>query len=265
MAVFQNVELPNCMDDNENDGQDQKDKDDSGRSKVLFLTSDYYRYLVEHFNFKVTKVHWISYYKRCWDMPKIFEGLVSLRQEFPKDSSTAALVKSIVNYACGYFGLHRSKAPFMKARIAYKLPKNLNSSKHEAIYLPYFDDKDLYIVKTIYPSAHLKNKSTTPLLHFVGIIEYGKLQMNRAIQIFQRHLRPTAYKILYSNVDNLIIACSSDKFEDALKDNSPEGSRHFRMTGFLLLDQDPDVSRTNGWLDQEESGNLSHRFACFML
>jgi len=203
----------------------------------MLLTSDYYRYLVDHFDFQVTSVPWISYYRRCNDLPRVFRHLVDMRTALPKDSSAAGFLKSVVNYACGYFGLHRSKKPYCKAKITHKLPKTYNVYKNEAIPLPDFDNKDLYIVKSKYPTAHLKNKSVTPLLHFVGIIEYGKLQINRAIHIFQRHLRPTAFRILYSNVDNLIVACSADSFEDALLDPSPAGLEAFAREWLPLANQ----------------------------
>lgn len=224
MAVFQNFdELPHSDD----------------TRQILFLTSDYYRYLVDHFGFEVTAVHWVSYYKRCFDLPVIFSDLVKFRQQFPKDSTVASMLKSLVNYACGYFGLHRSKEPFVKARIAYKLPKNFNYSKHKIMDLPYFDDKEMNLISTLYPSAHLKNKSTTPLLHFVGIIEYGKMRMNMAIQILQAHLRPTAFRILYSNVDNLILACAHDTLEEALLDTSPAGIEAFHNVWLPLLGTQP--------------------------
>lgn len=249
----------------------------------MLLTSDYYQYLVKNFDFCATKLHWVAYYKRCHDMPQVFNSLVLARQSYTKDSSVAGLLKSIVNYACGYFGLHRSKHPFTRTKIAYRIPKKFNFSRHEVSPLPYFDNIDLYVVKTFYPSSHLKNKSTTPLLHFFGIIEYGKMQINRAIQVLQKHLRPTAFQILYSNVDNLIVACSADSFGEALKNPSQTGQDAFAKDWLPLTEpsgkpgkfkNEWKVSSGQGWkfvtpfcmfyaLTTERDSECRHKTNCF--
>ena len=208
-------------------------------SGKMLLTSDYYRYLVEQVDFLVTSLHWIVYYKRCRHLPAVFEQLVSARQSLPKGSSVAGLLKSIVNYSCGYFGLHKSKQPRTNTRIVYRLPSNFNYSIHEVSPLPYFAGVDLYILRTLSPTSHFKYQTTMPLLHFFGIIEYGKMQINRALRVLWQHLRPTAIRHLYSNVDNIILACSADRFQDALVDTSPAGTSAFLRDWMPLLGTEP--------------------------
>ena len=184
----------------------------------------------------------------------VFEQLVSARQSLPKGSSVAGLLKSIVNYSCGYFGLHRSKQPRTSTHIVYRLPSKFNYSIHEVSPLPYFAGVDLYILRTLSPTSHFKYKTTTPLLHFFSIIEYGKMQINRALRVLRQHLRPTAIRHLYSNVDNIILACSADRFQDALVDTSPAGTSAFLSDWMPLLGTKPGklkeewiVPSSHGW------------------
>ena len=227
---------------------DDQQRPPTSSSGQMLLTADYYRYLVQEFDFAITSLHWVSYYKRCEDLPRVFESLVFARQSLPKGSAVASLLKSIINYSCGYFGLHRSKAPFSRTRITYRLPQNYNRSIHEVSPLPYFNGHDLYVIRTLSPTSHLKYKSTTPLLHFFGIIEMGKLQINWALQVLQRHLRPSAFRLLYSNVDNLILACSSNTFEEALADPSYEGRLAFLRDWAPLLGTEPGTFKQEWYL-----------------
>lgn len=209
----------------------------------LLLTSDYYRYLKNNFGFQVDKIEWIIFYKRCHDMPKVFYKLVQMRQSVEKGSAKDAFLKTIVNYACGYFGLNVSKQGKMSARIAYKLPKRFNIARDHVKFLGYFNNEILSVVQTYSKTA--RGMCKTPLILFVQIIEFGKQRLNKSIQCLQKHLRPSAMRILYSNVDNLIIALSSDTFYDAIKNQTNDGRHQFTKEWLQIFGQGP------GMLKQE--------------
>ena len=184
----------------------------TGGSRLL-LTADYYRYLKNNFGFNVVRIEWIIYYKRCEDLPKVFRRLIMMRNAVEASSPKDAFLKTIVNYACGYFGLNTGRRQSkMTARIAYKLPRRFNIFKDDVTPLDSFGpDTHLMLVQSNSPKRKQQQFAcTTPLVLFIQIIEYGKLMLNRAVQCLQCHIRPTAMHILYSNVDNMILALADD-------------------------------------------------------
>jgi hypothetical protein len=209
----------------------------------ILLTSDYYLYLKNNFGFKVTSIEWIIYYKVCEDLPKVFKRFVTMRKQVESGSPKDAFLKTIVNYACGYFGLNSDKQAKMTARIAYKLPKRFNIFKDDVTPLDSFGSSTLMLVKSYRVRKKAKHLCSTPLILFVQIIEFGKQKLNRAVQCLQQYVRPTAMHILYSNVDNLILALSTDTIEEALL--NPESHlefyriwRHYAGQGPGLLKQE---------------------------
>ena len=191
----------------------------------MLLTSDYYDYLQP---FRVDRVEWIVYYKRCRDLPRVFAKLLQQRQDMAEFKSKAGIVKSIINYACGYFGLNSDKTCKTTARISHRLPKRYNIHIHEVQAVDYFHNNiELSLVKTLGKPAAKRYMCTTPFTLFVGIVEYGKLRLNQALQCLQNHLRPTSMRLLYSNVDNLIIALSTSTFEEALQDAGEDFQREW--------------------------------------
>lgn len=189
----------------------------------ILLTGDYYLYLKNRFGFKVRSIEWIIYYKVCEDLPKVYRKFVLMRKEAgtPKD----ALLKTLVNYACGYFGLNSDKQSKLTARITYKLPKRFNIFRDEVTPLDSFGKDTLMLVRSYNKKKAARYLCNTPLVVFIQIIEFGKLRLNKAVQCLQQYLRPTAMHILYSNVDNLILALSEDTLEEALQD--PQQSYQF--------------------------------------
>ena len=207
------------------------------RGKML-LTSDYYQYLRVRFGFKIQNVEWIIYYKRCQVLPRVFEKLLQLRQDNAHIKSKSGIVKSIINYACGYFGLNSDKGLKTTARITNRVPKRYNLFLHTLEPIDEISNgMDLLVVKTLKKTPIKKYMCSTPFVLFVGIVEYGKLRLNQALQCLQQFMRPTAMRLLYSNVDNLIIGLAADNFEDALR--HPNYTKHFRKAWTQFSGSDP--------------------------
>lgn len=208
----------------------------------MLLTSDYYRYLKYYFGFQITHIEWIIFYRVCKDIPYVFNTLVTMRKNASLKSPKAAFLKSIVNYACGYFGLNLSKQAHTVSRIAYRLPKRFNIFRDEVAELDTFNDQPMLLITRRFDrNANTKYNCNTPLILFVQIIEFGKLRLNQVIQCLQQHVRPKAINILYSNVDNLIIALSEDNLFDAL-DFSPgvvKAQRDFYLKWRTLCGEGP--------------------------
>ena len=154
----------------------------------ILLTSDYYLYLKHTFGFTITSIEWIVFYKVCEDLPKVFEKIVSMRERAQSQSPKGAFLKTMVNYACGYFGLNQSKQAKMSARIAYKLPKRFNIVRDDITPIESFGQQSLMLIQSYSKQKRAKHICFTPLVLFVQIIEFGKLRLNRAIQCLQQHI-----------------------------------------------------------------------------
>ena len=66
---------------------------------------------------------------------------------------------------------------------------------------------------------------------FVAIVEYGKLRLVQILHFLQQHVDPSRFRLLYSNIDNLVYALGdADTLEEALK---PQ----YRASFFIHKDQ----------------------------
>jgi len=187
----------------------------------MLITSDYYQYLVENFSFEIKSIDWIVYYKKCQILPTIFQELLNLRKQFSNVKSKAGNIKSIVNHACGYFGLNSAKGFRASAKITNKLPQRFSLLQHEVLPIEgVHNNQNLMVIKTLKKHSGQLFMCTTPLVLFVSIIEYGKLRLNQSLQCLQKYISPTEWKLLYSNVDNLIISCAKETFIEAVEDSN---------------------------------------------
>ena len=205
----------------------------------ILLTSDYYRYLRDNFGFTISKIHWIIYYKVCSDLPKVFKMLVSMRNQTERQSPKDAFFKTIINYACGYFGLNPYKTPKKVTRIVYQLPRRFNIFRDDVIPLATFGKQDLLLIQSHFKQRQTKHLCHTALVLFIQIIEFGKQTLNSAIQCLQRHIRPTAMHILYSNVFNLIVALAGDNLLDVVQVPTKNGKEAFSLEWDQLTGDGP--------------------------
>jgi len=187
----------------------------------ILLTQDYYQYLKQHSALpKIDEVEWIVYYKRCPDLPRVFQSLLHMRQHYRLQKSKAGVIKGIINRASGYFGLNLSTGTRTMSRITSKAPRNFNVYKHSITpLLESYKDTEFFVIKTFYSPPNNPYACPTPLPLFMGIVEYGKLRLNQAIQILQSTLAPNTFRLLYSNVDNLIVALASETPQEAFRNN----------------------------------------------
>ena len=190
-------------------------QDISTSSGKMLLTSDYYVYL-QQFGFQVEACDWVVFYQRCDHLPRVFDKLVGMRTLAGPAKKT--FIKSIVNMACGFFGLNSEKGHRTMTRISHRLPKNHSIFKHHIVPLQDFKGKPIQLITTLLGKATTYTTTPMPLVLFVGVIEYGKMLLNRALLCLQKHLNPAAFRLLYCNVDNMIIASSANCLEDSTMD-----------------------------------------------
>jgi hypothetical protein len=173
------------------------------------LTQDYYNYLKANQSLSLTNVEAILFFRTEPAMNVVYERLIQQRA-----TSTCpiqvAWIKRLVNLSCGYFGVTSGGLQF-KFTLTNKLPRNYHYSHHR-IDVNYAEDLNggeehpgqYFLLET----AHrlLKFRQKNALAMFVTVVETGKLRLLQIIQFIARHLSPQNWSLVYSNIDNLIIA-----------------------------------------------------------
>ena len=181
---------------------------------TVLLTKDYYNYLKSNFKFVIDEVKWCLFYQQCLTFPKIYQKLIQARTQAPP--AQIILLKNIINFSCGYFGLNLNKTNKSNINLITKLPKRFNFAQHHILNADYVFNSNVYIVKT-----HLKSQCnivcSTPLPIFIGIIEFGKKRLNEIIYFLHLNLRSNAFKICYVHIDSLVVAFSTNDILEAFK------------------------------------------------
>lgn len=228
------------------DGSNFKDAFKS--SGTMLLTSDYYQYL-KKFGFCVDNVDWVIFYQRCFDLPRVFKKLVDMRTM--AGPAKNAFIKSLINMACGYFGLNSNKGCRSMVRISHRLPKMHSTFKHHIVPLSEFKGKQINLITTV-TEKKINDASCMPLILFTSVIEYGKMMLNRALMCMQKHLNPKAFRLLYCNVDNLIIASSVNDLGDATLDSTIFGYINFQQEFEELLGDGPGLLKQEWCITSDE-------------
>jgi len=188
----------------------------SSTQEELLLTKDFVDWLIEEYNFQITFVHKVYFYKRCHVLNSVFKELTDLRMSPAISPSVKQLVKNVINFSAGYFGLNLNKRSYARHSLISNIPKKYNIFRHQLHPLESSEKHDFYI-KTFYSKMTVNyGMSKSPLPLFVSILEYGKLRMSQILCFFDSFLDPFKYRHLYSNVDNIVMSLAAPSLEDAV-------------------------------------------------
>ena len=202
--------------------QNEKRKWDrhSDTPQSMLLTKDYCNFLIKNFNFQITSVQSIFFYKVCPLFNTIYQNLVHQRTDPYITANKKQLLKNIVNYSAGFFGFNQNKKMTQSHRIVSEVTTCFDMTKHSIQYLGDVQDT-CYLIKTTcryFDSETTKQKAcVSPLALYVTIVEFGKLRMAEILTFFDYYLLPENYRHLYSNIDNVIIALSTPTLESSVK------------------------------------------------
>ena len=214
--VQKNAELQPLFILNEKQRWDRASQTD----KPILLTKDYYQFLAQHFDFQITSIECIFFYKICPVLNNIFQNLVHQRTNVDITPNKKQLLKNIVNYSAGFFGFNQNKQSSQMHRIVTQATKHYDPTKHSFNVIGSVEN-DCYLIKTTYKyrdPLRTKQKacqSAFPL--YVSIVEFGKLRMSQILTFFDAYLMPCNYRHLYTNIDNVIIAISTPTIDAAVK------------------------------------------------
>lgn len=199
-----------CMD---NEDKKNAHSFESITCQNTLLTQQWYTFLTQELNFKVTFVKAIFFFKVCKTMPQVYHHLIEQRQNAKSQCLhlKAELYKRLINVSCGYFGLNLNKDHSTnKIFITNSLPKKYKLLKHKFELLGSIGSTD-YLLQSrapLFKKYWRKNK--THVASFIHIIEEGKLQLYKKLLMILTMCKPFTVKLMYSNIDNLILAIASD-------------------------------------------------------
>ena len=221
-------------------------------TKSILLTKDYLGYLQKKFNFQITFINSIFFYKNCNLLNQVFKTIVSDRMNPDITPGKKQLLKNIVNYSAGFFGFNQNKPSTVCNKIVPKISWRFNPSKNRISLLGSVDNTD-YFVKSTYKELDLTKKQkscSSPLPLYVSIVEFGKMRMTQILHLLDYFIDSLNVRHLYTNIDNIIIALAQPTLEDSIKPElkeqflaiqqnyfTPNKPGHFKQEYYFTLDQ----------------------------
>lgn len=202
-------------------------------NRDLLVTKDMFHYLTVQHKFRVTHLVACFFYKRCLVFNKVYADLIQQRARCADsgDSVGAALIKTIVNYSAGYFGLNDTgqAKTFKDNRIVKNLWNGniLDLSKIELhnsgsvgtnTYHFISKPKKVWDPK-VYIGYKKRRQSRSALPLHLSIVEFGKLKLGQIFTFLKLYVPPTRIKILYCHVDNYLVCCAGETLDETVDPN----------------------------------------------
>ena len=200
----------------------------SKTTSSILLTKDYINYLKKEYNFQITSIKSVLFYKNCNILNQIYKQLVLLRQDPNISLGKKQLLKNIVNYSAGFFGFNQNKPSTVTNKIVSDLTDKYNISNQETTFIGSVENINYYLKTTtrLLDSSKKRKSSISPLPLYVAIVEYGKMRMSQMLCLLDYYIDPVNYRHLYSNIDNIIIALAHPTFAECIK---PEFKKEFQI------------------------------------
>ena len=189
----------------------------STSGQPMMFTKDYADWLIKSFNFQFTTIHQVFFYKKCHLLNDIFRDLTLLRMTPNLLPSTKQLIKMVINYTAGYFGLNQNGKTVAKYKIISNITRRNFNIAHQKLDPVCGSTNHDFYVKTVYKPPSTQHRiSLTGVPIFCCIVEFGKLRMSQILCLFQTCLSPLSYRHLYTNVDNVVFVLSTSTLNEAV-------------------------------------------------
>jgi hypothetical protein len=182
----------------------------------MLLSKDVLCWLTKQFNFQVTHIHSVFFYKKCKVLNSIYSQLTLLRTNENISASVKQLVKNVVNFSAGYFGLNENKRAKTTFRLMSGIGSKFHTSKHFALPVTTINNLNFFIVGTARAIKKQNYMAIAPLPIYVFIVEFGKKRLSEIMCFFDKYLLPSHYRHLYSHVDNILFVLATDTIEEAV-------------------------------------------------
>ena len=195
--------------------------------KEMMLTRAHYEYLCREHNFQLDTIQALLFYKTDSVLPKVFEELTRDRYSSLHSASKINVIKCLINFACGYFGYNANKKKGPNANKKWLVTGiNIRRPSVSMFALNYagdFNQETFYTKTQLAQLPRRTGRTVKPLLFakcnnaalpiFCTIIDLGKLRLAQCFLFIQRVTRPGSVQLLYSHIDNMILATSRPRFE----------------------------------------------------
>ena len=227
----------------------------------VMLTRAHYDYLSQHHGFELEAVSAILFYKTDATLPRVFKQLTLKRQAAataggPAHSTNQVqIIKSIINFACGYFGYNAlKKKNHTKWLVSGFTRYTGNICKYIFEDAGEFDYRE-YNIRTlvkhhngalITPLSLKASNTALPL--FCIIIDVGKVRLAQCLDFIYTVARPGSVKLLYTHIDNLILATSSP---DTLQHIVPVSQQDYFSKHYATFFASPNTAPQPGQLKCE--------------
>jgi hypothetical protein len=205
---------------------------------TVVLTRDYLQWLLSIFGEScvVQSLDWILFYSVDPIWNHLFKTLTQWRST-TKDPVLVSFLKRIINLTCGFFGARTAQHDKTTYRLVNKLPNNYAFFRHfpDINYTMDVGSNSYFLLETKpwpkYYNYRKSSKSALPM--FLSVVEYGKLRLVQILHYIQQHTAPGHFKLLYSNIDNIIYSLAhADTLEDAIR---LDARKDFDATKHLYL------------------------------
>lgn len=187
----------------------------------LMITKEFLQHYIKLFNFKVTSVSAIFFYRKCNTLNQVYKTFLNYRQEAETERHdlSSNLFKRMINYSCGYFGLNPKKTNAKpRVSVVSAITSHALEAKNFTVHSSeHFCEKE-YFVKATYSKKQggIGGKFTVSLPIFVHIIEGGKMRLHQCLTFIEAVSKPNSIRFLYCNIDNMILASTEESFEKCI-------------------------------------------------
>lgn len=232
----------------------------------VVLTRDYLQWLVAMYgeSLIVASLDWILFYsiEPIWN--DLFKKLTHWRST-TKEPVLVSFLKRIINLTCGFFGARTTQQDKTTYRLVNNLPYNYAFYRHfpDINYTMDVGNNSYFLLETKpwpkYYNYRKASKSALPM--FLTVVEYGKLRLVQILHYIQQHTTPGHFKLLYSNIDNIIFALAhADTLEDAVQTDAR--SRFNASKHLYLTSSEPDAIKLPGMAELKwiRKGDVDWKF-----
>ena len=245
-------------DDDDYFTDDRRSKKTGGRQRLnwqgqVVLTRDYYQFLEQTYGdrFVLEDLEWVLFYKTEPVMNSVYQTLIDMRST-TQDPVLVTFIKRMVILSAGFYGAHSSQLDSKTTyRLVNGLPKNYAFFRHSLSLEHSIDleDATYHLLETkpwprMVADRRQPSKSAVPL--FLTIVEYGKLRLIEILEFLREHLWPGSFRLLYGNVDNLLVVLSrgSDHLDEAVMPSRWESYQQSKPRFFISTAMETDPAPT---------------------
>jgi len=194
------------------------------KCKEFLVTRDYLQHLIDKQDFVLDEFKQVFFYKKCKRFNLIYQDLVQQRQ-YSKCENEKTLIKSIINFSCGFFGFNsnKSRSKVRSCRLVTKLNKKFDNTRTDVKEAGILGDTVYYFSKlynvpttTDATTEERIKKCTSALPLFICIVETGKMRLGQLFSFLDNYLLPGTFKLCYAHVDNCVLALSTSTLDEAV-------------------------------------------------